>query len=264
MLIFPQLASGAIAQFPIRRTRRFRVAAVETMGGERSARLDTSRQDLEWTLQLEDLSSQEFGRIQRLFQDAYGRLRTFLFLDPCGNLLSHSEDLHAASWTLGPLTQIATGLPDPFMGTAAQMITNASQSDAPVSQIIQAPANLNYCLSVYLKGVDDTQVTLFASDGGVTAQSQETVTTDWRRFVLPVSLGSGGQTCTFGLRVEAGARVTCFGFQVDAQPFPSPYKKSTTYGGVFAATRFATDSLACSCTAPGLFSATVSLVSHIA
>ncbi len=43
-----------------------------------------------------------------------GRLETFTFLDPAGNLLLSSEEFGAPEWNNGPLISLTAGMADPL------------------------------------------------------------------------------------------------------------------------------------------------------
>jgi hypothetical protein len=68
---------------------------------------------------------------------------------------------------------------------------------------------------------------------------------------------------TFSLAVSAGSTVRVFGLQVEAQPWPSPYRPTGAAAGILEETRFSGGELAVVNTAPGLSACQVSLVSRI-
>ena len=72
--------------------------------------------------------------------------------------------------------------------------------------------------------------------------------------------GSADQS-TFGIGLAAGQQIQMFGAQVEAQPYPSVYKRSTTARGIYTQTYFASDELNIVGTSVGLSSCQISLIS---
>ena len=101
---FPQTGAGSIAQFPLRRTRKWRSIANRTESGERILLPDTAAGQIEWQLSVQELNDAESGRLSDFFSAAQGRFGSFLFIDPLANLLGWSEDLSRPDWQMGLLT----------------------------------------------------------------------------------------------------------------------------------------------------------------
>jgi len=98
MLYFPQLASGAVSQFPCKKVVHQRTVVNQLLDGSEVKLFDPAGCTVEWDLDLESLTSAEWNAMAALFQAAEGQLGTFTFLDPFGNLLSWSEALSASVW----------------------------------------------------------------------------------------------------------------------------------------------------------------------
>ena len=64
----------------------------------------------EWRLRYEELTDGEMDTLRSFFEGVEGRLGTFTFLDPAGNLLAWSEQLDAEVWEKDPLVTV-TGRP---------------------------------------------------------------------------------------------------------------------------------------------------------
>src|ERR1700686_1192278 len=134
MLVFPQLVTGASAQYPVTRQRVARTAANTLGDGRRVIYADPRAATTEWELRATGLTAAEWNAIEAVFQAASGQLLTFTFLDPAGNLLARSEELGASAWTNGALIQLTTGIDDPLGTTRATRAVNAGQAAQAVAQ----------------------------------------------------------------------------------------------------------------------------------
>ncbi len=257
MLAFPQLNSGAIAQAPFHRIRTTRTAANRMADGSEVRGPDSSAARLAWEVQLADLSDDELGRIAALFDAVEGRVGRFLFLDPAGNLLQWSEDLSRNCWQKGAMLQFAAGVADPLGGTGAARVTNAGQSAQDVAQALAAPATFVYCFSVYARAAAPCAVSLAMVSGAVRQVTEHAVGPTWQRLTLTWSAGGGVDQMSFGVELPAGASVELFGFQSEAQPAASSYRKTSDTSGVFSAARFAGDEFAVLTEGPGRHGAVV-------
>jgi hypothetical protein len=66
----------------------------------------------------------------------------------------------------------------------------------------------------------------------------------------------------FGLQLPPGAQVDAFGAQVEAQPAAGQYKKTIDLGGVYPSTRFSSDLLLITATAPDQNACQIELVTR--
>src|SRR5207302_1485219 len=103
MLLFPQLMTGALCQFPLRKNRRTRTVSNRAADGSTIKLADPAAEVTEWQLEYSDLSDDEAAALRDFFASAEGTLNAFTFLDPAGNLLSWSEQLDAQVWQKDPL-----------------------------------------------------------------------------------------------------------------------------------------------------------------
>jgi hypothetical protein len=85
----------------------------------------------------------------------------------------------------------------------------------------------------------------------------------WKRILISGMGVSGATGSTFSLAVPAGNSVRVFGLQVEAQPWPSPYRPTGAAAGILEETRFSGGELAVTNTAPGLSACQVNLLSRI-
>src|SRR5712692_4602614 len=152
MLAFPQLPSGAIGQYPIKKHCAQRTVVNPLPDGHRVKFSDTGAALLEWQLAFQDLADAELDGLQQFFSACEGQLNAFTFLDPLGNLLTWSEALNQPVWEESTLLQMTAGITDPTGGSAATRITNPTGSDLTLQQTINAPGWFSYCFSLYVRG----------------------------------------------------------------------------------------------------------------
>lgn len=259
MLYFPQLASGAGAQFPVRR-RAVRRTVVNTTPDGRTVRLaDAGAQSVEWELALTGLTGEEWGALEGLFEAVEGRLRSFAFLDPADNLLVWSEDLAQAAWTKEAGLELAAGVGDPLGTTRATRITNNGAAALTVQQTLEIPGWYQYCLSVWARNAQPGEVWLLRSSGQGPLKKQFKTWGAWSRLVHSTKENDPSETVSFGLELAAGQTVEVFGLQVEAQRGASQYKRTASRGGVYREAYFRDDSLDLTSEGPGEHSGVVQI-----
>ena len=261
MPFFPQLTTGAAAQYPLERTRVFRTIASECSGGHQAKLASPGGAFTEWNWQLTGLSQAEAAALESLFTLSEGRLKTFGFLDPASNLLRYSEALSQSVWLRDPLIQVATGFTGPEGGPGGHRITNAGGVTASISQDIAAPGGYQYCFSVWMKSAQGSGLTLVRSAGAASASETWTGSIAWRHCVLSGQLTGTTVPVRFSLRLDPGAVIDVWGLQVEAQVAPSPYKKTTASSGLYPDAAFAQDTLVVSADGINDFSAHVRIAS---
>src|SRR5712691_11780035 len=114
MLVFPQLATGAAALYPVLRRTRARTVVNSLADGRTVVYQDGDGGSEEWELRATGLTGAEKTAIEALFAATLGRLATFTFLDPAGNLLARSEEFGDPVWMNGAAIQLTPGTNDPF------------------------------------------------------------------------------------------------------------------------------------------------------
>ena len=241
MLIYPQLSTGALAQFPIKKTRRARTVVNAAEDGSRVAYRDDAGGGIHWRLSYSGLSDEELAALQAFHAAAEGSLNGFTFVDPTANLLAWSEDLSNAAWSLGPKLSAA-------QGASCWHLTNSGAASQSISQTLNAPDQYLYCFSVSVRSNQPTSVTLSIDS----EQAVYPVGNTWTR----VWLARKGDT--FGIEVPAGTSLDISGPQVEAQPVPSKYKISST-GGVYENSRLLDDAFSCTTTDLNRHSTTVNI-----
>jgi hypothetical protein len=263
MLYYPQLTTGAIAQFPVTRNVNMRTVANQLPSGVTIRMADVGCQKVQWKLRYSGLTNAERNAIEDLFESSAGQLNTFTFLDPMDNLLTWSEDWTNALWTADPLLQVTTGVQDPFGNQSAMQLTNTGAAAQQIAQNTSGPSNFVYCFSVYVRSNTPTTVQLLMSATGQTLMTPFSATASWQRAIVSGSLSVEQDGISFGVQLPVGAQVDAFGAQVEAQAEAGMYKKTIDLGGVYSNTRFSSDLLTFSATAVNQNSCQLMLISNL-
>ena len=230
MLYFPQLMSGATAQYPLTRIASRRTIVNDTAGGRMVKLDDPDAAGVAWDLRYSGLNDTERTALENLFVRAEGRLLTFAFLDPTANLLRWSEDFDQAVW-----------LKDGGIAVSGTRLTNAAGIVQGIRQVVQAPAAFSYCLSAEVLGETASAVTVSLGDGAVSSNTIAGVVR--QRVFCSGSVGGAAEQITCSVELAAGASVDVLGMQLEAQPYPSAYRRTRARGGVYERTRFVEDEL---------------------
>ncbi|MDZ4798337.1 MAG: DUF2460 domain-containing protein [Bryobacteraceae bacterium] len=236
IICFPQLATGTSGQFPITRTPSRRTI-VNRLGDGREIRLaDPDASTVQWDLQYRGLSDSERVSLVSFFEEMRGRLRTFLFLDPCGNLLAHSEDLTRPVWSLGGMIRVEAQ-------EGYTRLVNTAQTAQGAAQEVEAPGWYRYCGSGVFRCSENTaiQLTLGTADGAIA--SSHKVSAEWTEASCSGSIDGSAEAVTFGIEMPAGIALDIRGLQLEAQPGRSGYHRTTGSTGCYPETRFDQDEL---------------------
>jgi hypothetical protein len=253
-LYYPQLSSGALAQYPIKKTRLFRTVKNVLPDGSMFVISDPSYSHLLWTLSYSGLSSSDVQALQAHFAASSGPFHGFTFIDPTDNMLRWSSDLSNSVWQSSALIKIQANTADPFGGSGAFTITNNGQANQDFSQTISVPASYQYCLSVYVASVQPASATLLRRGNLVTQSMTASVSQTWQRIVSTGRLTDSGTIFTVGLSLLPGQQLLVYGPQLEAQISPSSYHDTTQISGVYPNSHWSVEQLAIAATAPDLFS----------
>jgi hypothetical protein len=242
MLTYPQLSTGALAQFPVKKRRRSRTVVNAAADGSRVAYADPAGATIEWQLAYSDLSDAELAALQTFHATSEGSLNGFTFVDPTANLLAWSEDLSNPAWARAPMLSATAG-------TNCWHLVNSAAAAQSISQTLSAPDSYVYCFSVWVRSDRPASVTL--TIGG--ERATYAVGSSWTRIWLT------RRGVTFGIELAADAAVDVRGPQVEAQAAPSQYKTSTT-GGVYENARLRDDAFCFTTTDLNRHSTTVNIL----
>jgi hypothetical protein len=255
MLIYPQLTTGALTQYRTVKTRQERTIQNTLADGSVITVADPAGAAVEWKLQYASLSDTERQTLELFFAAAAGTLNGFTFLDPSANLLAWSEDLTNAAWNPDPQMTLTAGIQGPKGGTNAWQLTNGGSAGQSLLQVLNVPTTYTYTFSVYLSASQPTNATLLL--GGET--ESVTLSSTWYRYQVTVSGNTTATYLTVGVEVPAGASVSVFGPQAEAQQTASVYQTSTN-GGVYDNARLRDDFLTITTTGVNRHSATVNIL----
>jgi hypothetical protein len=254
VLVFPQLATGALAQFPARKVRQKRTIS-NVLGDMTTIKLaDPQGEIIGWRLEYSGLSDTEVMNLQQFHLAAEGSLNVFTFLDPTANLLSWSDDLTNAVWSADPFLGLTGGVADPAGGTNAWHLSNAGAAPQSIVQTLNAPGGYTYCVSAYARSSGGSLVTVLLGNN----RTPVTVGSTWTRIVASGHGDATADSIAFGLELPAGGSLDVFGMQVEAQPSASGYKASTT-GGVYENAYLSEDTFSFTTTDVNRHSATVNI-----
>lgn len=251
MHYFPQLESGAMGQYPLRRVRRLRTVRNQMADGREVRLADAAAIVTEWRLEAAWLTDGELERLAAFFEAVEGRLHTFTFLDPADNLLRWSEDLEESVWEKGPLVTVAGGVADPFGGMRGWRVANGS-----LAQRLMVPEWFYYTVSVYAR----------CDGGGVlrllrgSQSAQRRLTPEWKRLSFASQSDGTAESVRFGVETEPGAAVEIYGLQVEPQIAASAYKRTGQRGGVYPNARLAEDRLYWATVEAGRHACTVGII----
>lgn len=252
---FPSLDSGAVSQFPMTRSRGWRVIENQFEGGERIQTPDPSAGTIQWRLVYNELSAAEMAAIKTLFEASKGSFLSFGFVDPMVNLLAQSENLSAPDWRLGAMSA-QTGIDNPLGSTSAWRVSNSATGSQELAQTLSCPGSIRICFSGYFR----------ASSAGTIQLGRDGLTETfpiglgWRRLWIS-GAGDGNNMSNFSVVLQPGQVVDIWGLQAEVQPSPSMYQKTLSAGGIYQNTRFSSDELRVMAAAPGLYSCDVNLIS---
>jgi hypothetical protein len=242
MNTFPQLTSGAVAQFPFRKESAYRTLINSGSGANEIISSDADFQMRVWEWPLGQLTDGEWQGIEDLFQMSEGRLGTFLFLEPGQNLLSWSERLADPIWQKGSGISVTDEQPDPMGGMGAVRVTS-SGGGATVSQVLPIPASYRYVASVWARTGSSGGPLRVTDTASGSVEIGFRTDNSWRRYSIGYSVSSASASVAFELVAPSGAPVEIFGPQLEAQIAPSTYKRTVQQAGVFAGARFDSDVL---------------------
>lgn len=243
MLVFPQLGSKCIAQYPLVCSRTRRTIRNTCGDGSVIRFADSDQGRRNWLLNYVGLTRLESDELRQLFKDARGRFGEFLFVDPGGNSLRNSDRFTDAVWSNASLLTLEKGLADPKGASGATRVTNSHQTALLLSQRVEAPSWFTWCFSLYARAQQSVAAKLQISSDTVVDFKRIELGTDWRRLTFTTGLSSSTIGTTCGLVIDPGTQCDVFGMQLEAQSAASAYMRTEQNAGVFPRARFDQDDL---------------------
>lgn len=262
-LIFPQLSSGAMAQYPIRKVNTIRTIKNILADGSMLVYADPGAGRLFWTLSYISLPPVDMTALRAHFEACAGPLRAFKFLDPTDNLLTYSSDLTQPPWITPTSVTIETGLPDPIGGTGAFSITNGGSSVQQIVQTLAAPVNFQYCFSVYAASTNGETCTLIRSSANAQEANVFQLGQNWSRLSSSGALNDTGTGLSVAISLAAGQSIWLFGPQLEPQFAPSRFRPTYSSAGLYSNAHWATSELVFTAEGPSLFSTSFSIETSV-
>jgi hypothetical protein len=242
-LFFPQLLTGALIQYPVKRTKIVHTAGIQAEDGSVISYLDPNLSTLSWGLTYADINGTEVSMLQALFDNCRGRFRPFTFLDPLANLLT-------SEWQVGPTIQIA-----------GSTYINAGNAPQEIYQKLAIPAAYVYSFSVAGNAGADPSAKLALIRRGTTAEQRTSLPLNQSLLVSSGALPDPGTIFTVALELQPGQAIDLGQAQLEAQPAPSAFRP--TLGGVYPNAHWAVDELLFTATGPDTFSTRFIIETHV-
>lgn len=262
-LFFPQLSSGAVAQYPIRKTAIARTIRNLLPDGSLILYPDVTAKRLIWQLGYNALDSEDLNALSAHFTTCQGRLQSFTFIDPTENMLSNSSNLLGSPWVCPSSVTLNANAADPGGSTGAFSATNNGQVSQEISQMLTVPAGYQYCFSIYVLSAVPATVNLIRRGPASEQATAAPVGPTWTRVVSSGRLPDAGAMLRVAVSLEAGQQISLYGPQLEAQIAPSRYRPTLQTGGVYANAHWGVDDLPISADAPNLFSTVFSIEAAI-
>ncbi|HEX4163878.1 MAG TPA: DUF2460 domain-containing protein [Bryobacteraceae bacterium] len=258
-LFFPQLASGALAQYPLRKTRSARTIRNILPSGDTILNADQSAAEIVWQLGYSCLSATDLNVLVNFFAACQGRFHGFTFIDPTDNMLANTASLTSVPWTLASQLQVTGGAADPAGGQGAFLATNNAQLYGEISQALVVPADYQYCFSVYAQSATPATITLVRRGTNGEETTSAAVGPKWTRLISTGQLADTGTTFSVAIGLAAGQQVSLYGPQLEGQRAPSRFRSTLQTGGVYANAHWGVDDLPVSADGPNLYSTVFSI-----
>lgn len=272
MSYYPQLG-GITTALPYETASSFETVENNLPSGQHRARARRTGPLGKWIVRHGKLSAADLDTLHTFFVARHGRLETFAFLDPAGNLVPQSEDFSHADWVKTGTSQTASGVTDPFGGTLAKTVTSSTGNGTIRTVILPDGGASGFVLnlSIWARVASGTQTLRFVfvrsdTDGPLSAENR-TITTTWARYDFKATIAEGvnvgirfGGESTWG----SGVAIDLFGAQVNAMPGPGAYAKTPGDLGLHDNCRFDTDVWDVEYQASGLHSLRLPIVEFVA
>jgi hypothetical protein len=222
-----------MSQFPSGKQILERTVLNRVLGDRTIKMADPEAELTRWDLRYSGLTDVELGKIEDLFVGCEGRLRSFTFLDPFGNLLRWTEDLSRPVWESS--MQSVSGVQDPFGGTSAWTVTNAAQAAQTLAQSVDAPGWYRYAFSVWVRSQSTDVLGLQLSNAGGTISAVRAISSDWQRVMVSGEVAGEADDIRCSIEVHAACAVDLYGPQLEAQADASGYRSTTDISGLYLA-----------------------------
>jgi hypothetical protein len=106
MATFPQLKTGAVAQYPATKSIRFQNQTVRFLDGSEQRYRDAASALHQWVIQLSELDESEMTAFEQFFETNQGRFVSFTFTDPWDGTQYADCSLASDELTLGSVAEM--------------------------------------------------------------------------------------------------------------------------------------------------------------
>lgn len=250
MALFPQVASGAVTQFPTRSALRYLTRVNTLADGAEYKYADQASALGGFEVSFEQLLGSDIDVLIAFFNARYGTYQRFTFLDPLRNLVKWSEDFAQPVWNKfapGNFT-FSSGQADPLGGTGAQLVTNSGGSTNSIWQDIPAsPESQHFTGSIWLKQSTPGLTVIVRVEDGLGQQQDFDARpgANWERVWATTKFSASAAAVTrLTFIFPASASVYTFGAQLAYLPGPGGYSKNQGSTGVHPTCRFEEPDLA--------------------
>jgi len=243
-LFFPQLSTGALAQYPITRTKSMHTVVNDMEDGSRISYFDPDGSTLIWDLSYAGLTQGEVNAMQSLFDACCGPLRAFTFIDPTANLLS-------------PIWQHSS-----LIAEEGAAYTNRSSSVLEISQTFAIPAGYQYCFSIVSSGANGGGGSLALIRRGPNSQQRDVFSLAQGQMVSSGALADSEASFTVAIELQPGQTLDLEQAQLEVQLSPSAFRPASNTGGIYPKAHWAMNELLFQADAPDSFSTSFTIETY--
>lgn len=176
MAIFPQLnTQGLLMQRPGRRSYAHRTSVERAEWGTQFARSHRAEPLGRWNL-VYTLSNAELAILEAFFEARGGKLESFTWLDPNGNLVQYSDDLTQSVWEKFSVT-VADAQGDPFGGIRAIKTTSTGSNGMLAASVLPDGGGSGFLVtaSVWVRSDTNFGLSLGFIDSGFSVLSNSVI-----------------------------------------------------------------------------------------
>lgn len=253
-LVYPQLSTGAVACYPLQKECITRTIVNISEDDRFFIFNDADAAITKWDLTYQGLSLADAMTLKKHFIQCQGRLKSFIFADPTGNLFQWSGDLTAAVWMKSPQLRLSAGTSDVWNGLTAFTIKNEGAIPARLIQSIALPSHFHTCLSIYVRVSTPARAWLIRNDEGLIDRQQVELRAGWQRIVSSGGLGGASDSINAGLELGPGQLIDVCGLQLEPQLSPSEYRETRQQAGLYRSAHCDMESFGIVAEAPGIYS----------
>lgn len=255
---FPALDNGILAQLPVELSIEKITRATRFPDGSLLFAASEARTRYSWLLRYENLSTQEWQRMQAFIAASQHGAASFAFYDPIGNLLAHSTDLEHSLWLAPPGLTV-----DPIADTDQEnafILTNPTALPLALTQSVALVGPFTTCFSIRAKWVGGVSFSLGLSDAVQVASVSRTAGA-WARHHVRLASSGIPETRMVSIVVPPTTQIIVAAPQLEIGANPGAPLDTGSQSGVFPNSWLAQKSFDTRSAAPGAHSITLRIES---